>query len=84
MKRVATWAKIQSTREASQHLTLIDNHQTFYLHVFYLYYLHFIHKKFCFYVRVSSLLWSNSKVQGESLAASFDGSLNSVVGRNYF
>ena len=34
IKRVVTSAKIQNAREASHHLTLTDNCQTFYLHVF--------------------------------------------------
>ena len=34
MKLVATLGKIQSAREASRHLTLMENFQTFYLHVF--------------------------------------------------
>ena len=34
IKRIATFAKIQSAREASYHLILIDNCQTFYLRLF--------------------------------------------------
>ena len=34
MKRVVTLAKIQSEREACHHLTLLENCQIFYSHVF--------------------------------------------------
>ena len=34
IKGVAALAKMQSAREVSHHLTLLDNCQTFYLHVF--------------------------------------------------
>ena len=68
MKRVVILAKIQNAREASHHLTLTDNRQTFYLHAF-------------AFVKGSLglLLWPNSKVQGECITFLLYGPLNSML-----
>ena len=73
IKYVVTLAKIQSAREASHHLTLITNYQTFYSYIVP-----------CLCVNVLRIvglsLGPNSKVQGECNTSYFEG----TIGGGYF
>ena len=72
IKRVVK-SKMQNAMEASHHLDLMENCETFYLHVF---------------VFVSGslrlLLWPNSREQLDFITSLFDWSLNFILGGDYF